>query len=180
MSVLLKKIIYFSLTAPILVFLVWYVVYFFPHLSAIKNIQREGMSLVKVIESTLYPIAIIADGNMKIRSYSIKTAYYTESLKGEKEKIANWHLSTSLWFLASYMHFNDKEIFYLWVMYAPYEKGRGLQNSSEYYYGKKINELSIEEQITILAIPKAPTLYKLDSEKLKTRVKNIFKELRER
>jgi len=40
-----------------------------------------------------------------------------------------------------------------------------------------LNELSIDEKITILAIPKSPSRYKIGSEKLKERVKEIFHEL---
>ncbi len=172
-----KKVIIVILVAPMVMLLLWYAIYFLPHLGAIKNIQEQGMSEIAPIEKIIYPIAVIADGNDGMRSYSLRTAYSSEVLKGERIKISQWHLNTMLWQLVSYIHFNKKEIFYLWAMYAPYEKGRGLQNSSKHYYGKPLKELSIDEKITILAIPKAPSLYKIGSEKLKERVRKIFHEL---
>lgn len=60
----------------------------------------------------------------------------------------------------------DKNALYSELSYASYDK-RGLNHFSQEYFGKPLSKLSVEESATVIAMLRAPSLYRRKPERLK-------------
>jgi len=155
-----RRILLIVITVPIVGILAWYGVFFLPHLSEIKTISKEGEIIVSTAPDSLYALTIVSESKEHIRGFALKEAY--RSLVYEKKGGNNlrWHLNNLLWLIASYIHFTDKEVFGIWAYYAPYERGRGLNNAAEFYFHKPLARLDERESAALISAARNPAHYK--------------------
>jgi membrane peptidoglycan carboxypeptidase len=59
----------------------------------------------------------------------------------------------------------------------PFENGKGLNESANFFYGRNIDHLNAEEITSIIARLKAPLYYKKNPQELEKRVKELLKEV---
>jgi hypothetical protein len=86
-----------------------------------------------------------------------------------------WHLNNMLWYFASKLHLSDEQMFYIWGMYAQYEKGHGLRDAAEYYFNKSINTLNRQQLAGLVAVARGPTIFKPGNERYNKRVELILR-----
>jgi hypothetical protein len=130
---------------PIVIAIVWYSIAFLPHVVELNTIAEKGRKSILPVENDIYRLAVIAEGNSGIRNYAVKSAYRSLALNDKSQRILYWHFNTAFWYLVSYLHFDNKDMFYIWATYAPFEKGQGLALSAKHYFGKEINMLTKEK-----------------------------------
>lgn len=147
-------------------------VLFKPYIPRIQKIIDEANPLYKNPPQPLLRIAGLAEGNKRINTYVVQRLL--KKMEKDKQRAWKWHLNYAMWSFLFTCHFSDADRFALWCKFAPYEKGEGLNESSNFYYGRDINQLTTEELISIVAIVKAPTFYKTNPEKLKKRVNDLL------
>lgn len=170
----LFRIIALTIMLPIFGAMGCYSFGFLPYLDELKSVAQSGRDNLIEIEDEIYLIAVAADGRENIRKHAIKSAYWSIYSSKNNQKVIVRNLTEMLWYVSSYLHFDDLEIFHIWSLYAPYEKGRGLAKSSEYYFNKKLEMLTHKQLAVLIAVTKSPSRYKLGSAKLNTRVKSIL------
>ncbi len=169
-----KRILTATLLMPVFVLLAWYILGFWPYISDINKIAENGKRNVATVEEKLFKMAMRSERGSGLRSLVIRSTYRLFSLKGERQKMLYWHLNTAFWYYASHIHFNEKEIFYLWSELAWYGAGTGLAEAASHYFKKPLGKLSNVEMASLVAITRSPSLYKLRSERLDNRVKYIL------
>ena len=145
---------------------------FKPYKQRIQKIIDEANPLYKNPPQALLKIANLSEGNKRINNYVVQRLL--KIMKSNKQRAWEWHLDYAMWSFLFICHFNDTDKFALWCELAPYENGEGLNESSNFYYGRDINQLTIEELISIVAMVKAPAFYKTNPEKLKKRVNDLL------
>lgn len=145
---------------------------FKPYIPRIQKIIDEANPLYKNPPQALLKIAELAEGNKRINTYVIQQLL--KKMERDKQRAWKWHLDYAMWSFLFTRHFSDADRFALWCKFAPYENGKGLNESSNFYYGRDINQLTTEELISIVAIVKAPSFYKTNPEKLKKRVNDLL------
>jgi hypothetical protein len=137
-------------------------------------VSSEGSKIKKSASKSLYTIALAGETKVGIRSYAIKAAYTEFVFKKEHSRHLKWALNNLLWFYSSFIHFNDKDVFNIWLYFAPFEGGYGLDKSSMHYFNKPLSELSDREYATLVAIVRSPSRYKPGSSKTEKRVDSIL------
>lgn len=163
---------------PIIAILIWYLFSFLPHLNKLNSIITKEENQISSV-SDIFKLAVMTESTTGLRSYATRQAFHELVFSKEPKGNIDWHLNTALWYLSSYIHFNNRKIFYLWSAYAPFGKGHGLQNSALHHFGKELSELSLRQKAEIIAMVKGPSLYKLGSEKLNNRVNIILGKINE-
>ena len=139
-----------------------------------EYLTSANQEALPVIDS-LYKYAITAETKSGIRGYAVRTAYWTLVFKDEHKGNMSWHANNLLWLLASHLHFNDKEIFGLWLSCSIVGCGKGLPSASEIYYGKKLSKLTHREMVGLVAMAKSPSVFKPGSDRSEKRIEFILK-----
>ena len=174
---LAKRILITILAAPISILLVWYIFGFLPYISDLKSISESGKMEIASVEKRAYEIALCSETAVGLRIQVTKYAYRSLSLKDNHQKTLYRNLNTAFWYFASYINFNDKEIFYIWSKTVWLGNGTGLVKAANNYFNKPLSQLSDIELASLVAMAKAPSLYKLGSDRLKTRVGHILEQV---
>lgn len=158
---------------PLIGLVLWYFSSFYPYLSELKSIVTAEEKVLSSV-SDIYKLATMVESSESIRRHGLQQAYL--ELVFEKDKRADeqqWYLNTTLWYLSSYLHFDENEIFYLWSS-SVYVGERGLQNSSIHLFGKELSELSLRQKAELIAMVEAPDYFKLHGDALKKRADSIL------
>lgn len=137
----------------------WYAISFLPHLSELKSISSRGSESIRNIEHVFYPLAVAGETTEGLRSYAVRQAYRSLVFEHSPGETFSWHANNILWLGASYFHFNEHEIFGLWVECALSRCDSGLKSVARQYFGKEITDLSERELAGLVAIVKGPTRY---------------------
>lgn len=147
------------IAAPALALLTWYMASFAPHLRELRSLAAQGMKVKEDANPAFYSLAVAGETKNLIRSYAVRQAYW--SLVAEKGSggTLSWHLDNILWQVASHLHFNEDEVFGIWVECSLYGCGRGLKEASLKFFGKPIGTLSEEELAALVALVKSPSIY---------------------
>ena len=77
----------------------------------------------------------------------------------EYKKASEWHFYNVLWTILLIHHFDKEKLFILYLHLIRFERGFGLANSAQYYFKKKISQLTVEEVVMLLGIARSPTMY---------------------
>jgi len=77
----------------------------------------------------------------------------------EYKKISEWHFHNALWTILLIHHFDKEKLFILYLHLIRFERGFGFANSAQYYFQKKISQLTVEEVVMLLGIARSPTMY---------------------
>ena len=174
----LKRALISIIFLPIFGFVGWYSINFLPHLKALHAIEAEGRTILGGSEDSIYPYALAAEGQKGIRIYAIQNLYVARILKAKRQKMLWWRIHNILWYFVSFLHFNDKEIFHIWAVYAPYENGRGLAKSANYYFNKDLASLNPKEIASIVVVVKSPSLYKPGGRRFQKRVTFLMEKVK--
>lgn len=126
------------------------------------------------VPGQLYTLAVAAEGKDGIRQFGIKGAYWEIVYKHKRTDIGRWHLGNALWYISSYLHFDDEEMFRMWANFAPYEKGQGLTGSATYYFNKPLADLTTKEYATLVAVVKSPSMFKPGTPRGEERIKRVI------
>jgi len=163
---------------PLLGGVAWYCFSYLPHVSEINYIVTQGDSIVSSAPHVLYDIAIADGSKESIRTYAIQQAYWHLGRNENPGKMLLSQLNESLWLLVSYLHFSEKQVFSIWVYYAPYEGGRGLKDASLYYFKKPLSDLDERSLAALVVVVRSPSRYKPGTERSERRIEQIFKKLK--
>ncbi|MDD2800765.1 MAG: transglycosylase domain-containing protein [Methylobacter sp.] len=162
---------------PALVVSVWYAVSFLPYLSEINTYAKQGEEIVKDVNPMLYQIAVASETKEGIRSYAMSRAYSDLVYQKNRKSMLSWHANNVLWHFASYLHFDDRQIFNIWVACSLRDCGLGLKEAAQVYLGKEINSLSVKELSTLMAVVRSPSMYKPGTESGKQRTNQILEKI---
>ncbi len=157
---MIKIVLYTLFGSLLLSALTWYFNSYSPYISEIKRTIEISKSEIGNEISDLYKLATIVESKKSIHVYSARTSYY--HLSYSKQDVRNntaWHLNQLLWYVSNDLHFTDEDIFYLWCHFSLNVNGFGINNASLKYFSKPIQELSIEKQIQIIGMVKAPSIF---------------------
>lgn len=171
----LKKITILSIGTALISIVIWYSASFLPHLGELKELSSRGSIVIMDVEDDLYPLAVAGESKNGIRSYVTRSAYY--SLVHEdanKSTKLVWHANNILWYGASFIHFNDQEIFGIWAQCALAGCGHGLNEIAQRYFGKKLMYFSEKELASLVAVIRNPTYFAPDTEVNNQRANEIL------
>jgi hypothetical protein len=73
--------------------------------------------------------------------------------------MGEWHFHGLLWKILLIHHFEREKLFILYLHFIPFEHGLGLANSAQYYFQKKISQLTVKEIVTLLGVARSPKTY---------------------
>lgn len=162
----------FFILILIFIILAYDMILFKPYVVSIQKIIDEANPLYKNPPQILLKIATLSETERRIDSYVIQRLL--KKFEKDKQRAWEWHFDYAMWSFLFACHFSDSDRFSLWCKFAPYEKGEGLNESANFYYGRDIDQLNTKELISIVAIVKAPVFYKTNPEKLKERVNDLM------
>lgn len=143
--------------APFAAVLAWYAVSFLPHLGELDAFVEQGEKIRESANPAFYRMAVTAEKRERIRSYAVREAYW--SLVGERGPTIDRQLNEALWLLASHIHFDDDEVFALWIECSLYGCGSGLMDASVKYFQKPIASLTEDELAGLVALVRSPGMF---------------------
>ena len=172
----MKRILKYSFAIIVTIFgllAAWYGFGFLQYKNEIDHVLVNSDKMYKDVDSSLYKLSVIAEGEKGIVRWASQRAYWDIAHHKEDKNLTR-QLNSLLWFYCIQLHYNQKEIFKLWCHYSLYIDGYGLNNAALKYFGKSIKELSLEEKAAIVAMVKSPSRYEPGSEKSIERIKYIL------
>ena len=101
--------------APIGLSVAWYATSFLPYVGELQNMAAEGNEEAAAVIDTLYPLAVAGESVEHIRTYAMRRAYWSLVFSKTRQGSFGWHLNSMLWNVASYLHFDEEEVFGLWA-----------------------------------------------------------------
>ena len=169
------RVVAIIVLVPVLWLAVWYIQSFFPHIDELHAISERGQLSMVNNKELFYKYAVAAESKEGIRKSATGMAYWSLVFsKNRPKNNLSWHFDNLFWYLASFIHFNEQDIFGIWINCAFYGCGRGLNEVSRIYYDKGLSELSKKELAGIAAFVTNPPLYKPGSKKSEDRIKQII------
>ncbi len=174
----LEKVVVVMVLVPSIAAGIWYAVFFLPHLHNLKTIAKQGQEAINGIEATLYPLAVVAETKKGIRSWAIRQAYSTLVSQKNRGSTFSWHLNNGLWHAASYLHFNEREIFSIWAVCSLHGCGHGLKEAAQKLFGKDLKSLSERELASLVAMVKNPSRFVPGTEAGNQRTTEILEQKR--
>lgn len=147
------------------------IIVFYQYKSNLDKIITQTHPLHRNPPETAYNLAVLSEGKERIKSYAAQILLCDLGLN--RNEILAWPLDYASWTILIGLIYNEKEIFTLWCHIAPYEQGRGLNGSAIHRYNKDLNQLSLEELATIIALVKAPLHFSKNPEELSKRAKDL-------
>lgn len=166
-----------SITAvglPAIALLACYLIYFAPYLSELKKLSSHGLTSISSIEKNLYSLAVAAETKQGIRNWAIHQSYEVTIPRDRRERILFRHAKNIVWLTASYLHFNDRQIFGIWVECAIENCSGSLNQASQKYFGKNLRLLTPDELAEIVASVKSPKMFPPGSAASKVRAQEII------
>jgi hypothetical protein len=152
----ISKILILITCLTIVVFSFYYLKYYAPYEQAIqKKIKHINSQLNPHIADNLKILTNEDDVLIYVSKSMVKEYLFHENMMQNIE----WHLHSFLWLYINKMKYSSNDMLALFVHHAPYYAGKGLFNSSEYYYNKNINELTKEQLNKLLLVSKKPSRY---------------------
>lgn len=153
---------------------VWYGIRFLPYLNEIHRVSERGNATADGVRDTFYPVAVAGETKLGLRQYATRQAYQSLVLQGGRETQVAWQLNTLLWYVASFLHLTDDEIFGVWVDCSTYGCGRGLSEVAQKYLGNDLAHLTPWQCAQLVAVVKAPSIFVPGSERGDRKARQIF------
>lgn len=169
----IKRFSVLILLTPIIGSLIWYIISFYPHVEKLNDWASKGTQTVNRLNNNIYSYAVVAESKPSIRYYAIRQAYRSLTNNTHQSNLA-WHSVNALWLASSYLHFDDNEIFGLWVECALFKCGLGLGEAAKKYYHKSIIDLSERELVGLIVLTKNPERYTPGSRYSEERIKKVL------
>ena len=149
----------------------WYSISYFPYLSQLQEKIKESKTEYSGDMSTPYGLALAAETKKGIAYYTARSSYHVLSFQyATKKSKTKWHLNQILWYLSNSLHFNDQEIFYLWLHFSRIDK---LSIST---FNKPFKILSFEQKAQVIGMVKAPQAYAPETERGRSRLEWVLKQ----
>jgi hypothetical protein len=172
----IKALVFTVFIAPFVMLLVYYTLSFVPYLNDLKTLSMRGQQTIAPVESIVYSLVIADQPKLdKIRMWAIRTSYYNLNFKWHNQSSLKWHLDNFIWFVASYIHFNDREIFGIWVECAFSSCKNDLNSVALSTFGDDLKTLSNSQLADIVAAVKSPKRFAPGSDDGKKRAADILK-----
>jgi len=165
------------LISPVVAFGIWYELSFQPYTNQIEELANYGNSEAQPVMPELHKYAVAAETEYGIRAYASQQTYWHFVFSNNRTSTLSWHINSVLWYAASYLKFDDKEIFGVWVACSVLRCGRGLPEVSKEYYGKEIARMDQHELLGLVAMVKSPSAYKPGSERSEKRIEYILRNI---
>jgi len=163
----------FVLLAP----LSWYAFAFLPHLGALETLATQGSSSLQDANPLLQPLVLAEQTPTQVRSYAMRQAYFSLVFGNHRGSAFSWHAHNTLWYLASYLHFQDSDMIGLWAQ-CVFRCGHGLKEASLHYLHKDLHLLSGRETANLVAAVKSPVRYVPGSSANERRTDELLAKLR--
>jgi len=138
------------------------------------QLSDQGLQSISGIEENFYSLAVASETKDGIRSWAVRQSYVATAMSERNKSMLSWHANNALWRAASYLHFNDKQIFGVWVQCAIINCDSSLNHAALQYFGKDLSLLNITERAQIIASVAAPRMFKPGSELGTARAKMII------
>lgn len=187
----LRLLIVFSLIIPFVVYFIWYKLEYSPYVNELQLISKRGTENIGKLQSNFYRMVIAANSMHKfnkiaiaeeptdqIRSWAMTQVYWDLILKKNHGKNLSWHLNTFLWFLSSYLNFNEQEIFGIWIECAINPCNSGLQLTAQKYFKNNLNELDNWQLARLVSFVEGPSVYAFGKEKGDKRANEILEQFK--
>jgi hypothetical protein len=164
--------------SPLLAFGIWYGVSFHPYTGKIENLANYGNGSAEVVMPDLYQYAVAAETEYGIRAHASRQAYWHLVSSKKRTSTLSRHMNSLLWYVASHITFDNKEIFGVWVACSVSQCGKGLPVASKEYFGKELVQMNQHELLGLVAMVKSPSAYKPGSEHSEKRIEYILRNLK--
>jgi hypothetical protein len=138
--------------------LIWYALAYLPYAGLIRTLATQGSSSIQGANPLLQPLVLADQTPAQVRSYAMRQAYASLVFENHRGSASSWQANNALWYLASYLHFQDSEMLGLWAQCA-FGCGHGLKEASLQYLHKDVHRLSKREAANLVAAVKSPVRY---------------------
>jgi len=162
---------------PLLVPLTWYALAYLPYVASIRTLATQGASSIQGANPLLQPLVLADQTPAQVRSYAMRQAYFSLVFENHRGSAFSWHAHNTLWYLASYLHFEDSEMLGLWAQ-CVFRCGHGLKEASLHYLHKDLRLLSEREAANLVAAAKSPVRYVPGSSANERRTDELLARLR--
>lgn len=166
------------LVSPFVIFAIWYGLTYQPYKNQIEELAKYGISEAQPVMPELHKYAIAAETEYGIRVWASRQAYWYLGLDDKHTSTLSRHINSALWYAATYITFDDKEIFGVWVACSVSGCGKGLSGASKEYFGKEMALLNPHELLGLVAMVKSPRAFNPGSERSEKRIEYILQNLR--
>ncbi len=160
---LLKFLLLIILT--IIISLKYYeIIYFKPYISYINERYTQGKREVYFTEKIRDIVSCLETSELGKDSPYISNAIARHFVYEfiEFDTKIKWHFHNLLWSKLLVYHFDKEQLFILYIYLTPFELVEldfGLENSSQYYFNKKISKLTTKEFFVLLGMTKSPIMH---------------------
>lgn len=171
------RLILFVILSPITSVIIWYLVSFFPYKSKLEEISHRANQNIIDFSDRFYLLATTVETEHRIRAYAMRQAYWSLALKENRQSNISWHANNALWYISSYLHFDNQAIFGLWVDCSLYGCGKGLSEAARKYYGKNFANLSERELAGLVLLVRSPQRFIPGNEKAEKRINELLSKI---
>jgi len=161
----------------LLVPLTWYALAYLPYVASIRTLATQGASSIQGAHPLLRPLVLADQTPAQVRSYAMRQAYFSLVFEKQRGRPFSWHANNALWYLASYLHFQDRDMIGVWAQCA-FGCGHGLKEASLQYLHKDVHLLSEREAANLVAAVKSPARYVPGSSANERRTDELLARLR--
>lgn len=159
---------------PVVSLSTYWIICFHPYVHEVRNLSLNGIDTIKSDHDRIYRVAVAAGGKKGIRIWSIQSAYYNLYYKDYGKGNLKWHLDNMLWFFGSYLYFDERQVFGLWIECAFNECTDDVKNASLNYFGLELSKLSNQQLAELIGSVKAPMIFIPGSDRAKERARIIL------
>jgi hypothetical protein len=147
---------------------------YIPYIEEMYNQAKREESFNGMIKNIIFCLEthFYHENNSYAQIAGVVAIHFVEKFV-EYKKIGEWHFHNALWTRLLIHDFDEEKLFLLFLHLIPFERGFGLANSAQYYFKKKISQLTVEEIVMLLGIARSPTRYSpfshpFDAKKIQT------------
>lgn len=149
----------------LLAILIYNVFIFQQYYPDIQSYIQSAHPLEKSPPQALMNAALLVEGKNGIRNMISRKLLF--QFGRNTQRMLTWHVEYALWSLLVGLYVPDNEEMTLWCSFLPYKHGMGINNSANFYYGRNIDQLRIEELMTLIVRSKAPFYFTQYPDELK-------------
>ena len=163
----------FLISVPILLPIIWYVISFLPNRPIMNRYISHGETISTSAPKDLYDLAVLRETLPGIRRFAVAQSYRTIITETSNSKLVH-HFDNLVWYIASYIHYTDKEIYYIWLDCAVEMCDFGLDMASIKYLGKSIEDLNIHELAGLVVLVRGPSIFKPGSNRFEEHIDKLL------
>jgi hypothetical protein len=100
---------------PLLALGFWYAVSFLPHVNEVKRLAERGIQSIAHANPSFSALAVAGETKKGLRLYAMRQAYWSLVFEKSGSSQLSWHANNALWYVSSYLHFREDEVFGIWA-----------------------------------------------------------------